>query len=130
MNNQIMETAQGETTVFVYGTLKRGFGNHHLLSRANYLGKAVTKEFYALYVSNIPFVIRTEQVSHIHGEVYLVGQAMLEDLDSLEGHPGWYKRAQVSVCLQDVQCKKKYIHAWIYFYPKPTGQLQADGIYT
>ncbi len=123
------ETAQAETAVFVYGTLKKGFGNHRLLSGAVFLGQAVTEEFYALYVSGIPFVIRDKQVSSIHGEIYLVGQAMLKDLDNLEGHPGWYKREQISVCLQDGKCTNKYIHAWIYFFPKPIGQLQADGIY-
>lgn len=124
-----MRTEQNETAVFVYGTLKKGFGNHRLLSRSRFLGEAVTKELYALYVSGIPFVIRDEQVSPIHGEVYLVNQVVLEDLDNLEGHPSWYKREQVFVCLQDDKCKKSYIYAWIYFFPEPAGQVQADGIY-
>lgn len=128
-NMKEIERASDNTAVFVYGTLKKGFGNHYLLSDAALLGQAVTKEHYALYVSGIPFVTRNKQVSPIHGEVYLVGQATLKDLDRLEGHPNWYKREQISVYLQNPDQSIKQVLAWIYFFPNPTGRLQTDGIY-
>ena len=123
------KTEQAEAVVFVYGTLKKGFGNHRLLAHAKFMGQAVTSEAYALYISSIPFVIRKEQVSCIHGEVYQVDRATLASLDSLEGHPGWYKREKITVSLREKQSERKMITAWIYFYPNPTGRLQNDGNY-
>ncbi|MBD3793206.1 MAG: gamma-glutamylcyclotransferase [Campylobacterales bacterium] len=35
-------------TLFVYGTLKKGFENHHFLDGAKFLGEATTKEKYPM----------------------------------------------------------------------------------
>ena len=43
--------------VFVYGTLKKGFGNHRFLRGSVFLGNARTNDHFALYESGIPFVI-------------------------------------------------------------------------
>jgi gamma-glutamylaminecyclotransferase len=119
-----------EAIVFVYGTLKNGFNNHHLLASSFFLGRAVTCRDYALYSSSIPFVIRDQPVSQIHGEAYGVSHQTLNKLDDLEGHPTWYRREQIPVCLYDEKSRKeKLLVAWIYFYPNPTGQLIQDGIY-
>jgi gamma-glutamylaminecyclotransferase len=125
-NEKIMRAVDA---VFVYGTLKKGFSNHHLLSCAKFIGTAVTEKHYALYEAGLPYVISGEQVSTIHGEVYLVDQVTLAILDNLEGHPNFYKREQVHVCLQTNKSYSEKIIVWIYFYPKPTGQLKVDGIF-
>ena len=98
--------------VFVYGTLKKGFINHILLSRYNavYHGKHYTSNEFSLYKcsSNLPYAVK-ETGSGVKGEVYQVNDKCLEDLDMLEGHPNWYKREIISI--PDIgEC-------WIYVMP-------------
>jgi len=111
--------------VFVYGTLKRGFGNHALLSGARFVGRARTKHKYALYESGIPFLYPYESVSFIKGEVYEVDDITLDSLDALEGHPFWYRREKAPVILDN----GKEVEAWIYFYPEKEGVLNTSGEY-
>ncbi|EMG36207.1 gamma-glutamylcyclotransferase family protein [Desulfocurvibacter africanus] len=111
--------------VFVYGTLRRSFQNHRLLSRSPCLGGAGTRERYALYVGEYPFVVRDQPVSPIIGEVYKVDPATLMVLDALEEHPQVYRREKVPVVLDD----GREIEAWLYFYPRPGGRLIESGDY-
>ncbi len=111
--------------VFVYGTLRRSFQNHRLLSRSACLGGASTRERYALYVSEYPCVVRDQPVSPIVGEVYKVDPATLMVLDALEEHPQVYRREKVPVVLDD----GREIEAWLYFHPRPSGRLIASGDY-
>jgi len=111
--------------VFVYGTLKKGFWNHHMLEGSKFVGKAKTKEKYALYIDNIPYLVKTEKVSHVSGEVYEVNKKSLLSLDGLEGHPVWYYRELSQVIFED----GRELNAWIYFYPEKLGVLLSEGNY-
>ena len=113
--------------VFVYGTLKKGFPNHHYLRNGNasFVGRGFTKKRFALYVDLFPYVYPQEEVSHIHGEVYLVDNHTLERLDMLEEHPHWYKREKTKIVLED----GAEIEAFIYFHPTPRGKLIPGGNY-
>ena len=110
--------------VFVYGTLRRGHGNHVLLKDSKFIDAGLTKDKYAMYHTGIPFVNEDEQVSNIFGEVYQVSGHILRMLDLLEGHPSWYIRKKVTVC----GSKKKY-HAWLYFNDDKSGVLIESGDY-
>lgn len=79
--------------VFVYGSLKKGLGNHDWhLGNADYLGKAETLPQYSLFsLGAYPGVITNGKTS-IQGELYAVTADELEGLDRLEGHPAYYKR--------------------------------------
>jgi len=112
--------------VFVYGTLRRGCPNHALLEgRAQSLGPGRTKLPYALYVDadGIPYVKEDEPRHPIAGELYLVGDAALADLDALEEHPDDYERREVPVILDDGTGRV----AWLYFHPAPPGRLFSGG---
>ena len=110
--------------VFVYGTLRRGHGNHLLLESSRFIDAGLTKEKYAMYANGIPFVNDDEEVSNIFGEVYQVSKHTLNMLDLLEGHPSWYKRKKIIVC----GSKKKH-HAWLYFNNSKSGILIKSGDY-
>jgi gamma-glutamylcyclotransferase (GGCT)/AIG2-like uncharacterized protein YtfP len=84
------------TNVFVYGTLKRGFGNHFLLNNATFVGEYTTKPMYRLFASGLPFLSEGGNKA-IKGEVYAVDDATLAALDRLEGHPNAYRREAVKL---------------------------------
>ena len=110
-------------SVFVYGTLKRGFPNHFFLERATFLGAGRTSAKYALYEGEYPFVIKDEAVSRIAGEVYEVDDVTLARLDQLEQHPDFYRREQAEVMLTS----GFLVTAWVYFFPRPEGVLVPSG---
>ncbi len=99
--------------LFVYGTLMKGFGNHHLLESSTFIGTARTCEKYAMYATGFPFVNPNIPRTVISGEVYLVeSEEVLHRLDQLEGHPNWYVRTEIDVEL--IEDSRK-LRASIYF---------------
>ncbi|MBM9514691.1 gamma-glutamylcyclotransferase family protein [Desulfogranum marinum] len=116
--------------IFVYGTLKRGYSNHRFLADSKFLGTGKTREKYAMYVSGIPFVIVSEPVSQIHGELYEVDDQTLYKLDQLEGHPHWYQREQVEICLDNNFSQSSTVTAWIYFNEDNSGTLVPTGCFS
>ena len=96
--------------VFVYGTLKRGHGNHKrlLAGRSIYVCDDVIDG--VLYdLGHFPAVQEGEGI--VHGEIYMVGPKTLRDLDRLEGHPTFYRRREVTTKLQGHD-------VWAYFLPE------------
>lgn len=110
--------------VFVYGTLRRGQVNHPLLQGAQALGPARTKEAYALYLDDFPYLLEERAVCPIVGELYGVSPAGLKLLDQLEEHPLWYERRVRPVLDQEGRVRQ----AWVYFFTGgPRGRLLASG---
>lgn len=109
--------------LFVYGTLRKAFDNHRILGRAEFIGNAKTVNKYCMYADIIPFVHKNKEVSYIKGELYGISSQVLRCVDSLEGHPRWYKREEI-----DVKDKEKNIHrAWIYFSDCQRGRIVKSG---
>ena len=92
--------------VFVYGSLKHGFGNHRVLGSAEFIGPYVTPSCYTMRsMGAFPFVEKSGDTP-ISGEIYEVDEDGLRALDCLEGHPTFYKREKIDT---------DYGEAWIYF---------------
>ena len=94
------EEAFGEL-LFVYGSLKKGFDNHHLLSKyAKRLGKAITVGKFGMFedsFGNYPYLVPIPKM-RIHGELYLIERKeLLEKLDLFEGAPEYYERKKILV---------------------------------
>ena len=95
--------------VFVYGTLKRGYWNHHLLETSEFLGDAITIDKYLFHSEGIPYMMRPTAIQvkdknlvfHlglVTGELFQVTeQTVLSSLDRLEGHPSMYRRQDLQV---------------------------------
>lgn len=84
--------------VFVYGSLNRGQSNHHWLHRASFVGRARLHggELYSL--GSYPMaILRQGSSGVIHGEVFEVDAEGLDQLDILEGCPGYYDRQLLSL---------------------------------
>jgi gamma-glutamylaminecyclotransferase len=132
---------EGETLLFVYGTLRRGGPNHALLAASRLVGVATTVERYALFVDDFPYLAPAPAVHRVRGEVYAVDAATLAAIDRLEGHPTWYERRPVAVVL-DAAAKAARAEAGpafadapatlaceTYFNDRPRGRLSASGDY-
>ena len=108
--------------VFVYGTLRSGHSNHHLLQGAHNYGSGNTFENYSMYlISGYPYVTSFEPRYPIIGELFEIDSATLSVLDRMEGHPRYYERRKIQVIVGESQYT-----AWMYF-KDPPGLLAPDG---
>ena len=100
--------------VAIYGSLKRGFYNHHLMMGSEFIGEDCLGGFNLYSLGAFPGVKRGK--GQLHVEVFTVDPLCFERLDVLEDHPNWYQREQVTT---------KFGLAWIYLYlPEVDNQLQ------
>lgn len=95
--------------VFVYGTLRKGFGNHdRYMGTAEFVGSTKTQPVFtmrAMCYAAFPGAFVGGSTALV-GEVYLVDETTLRRLDEMEGHPYDYKREEF--LLEDGST------AWIY----------------
>lgn len=108
-NMALNQTRANMFKVFVYGSLKRNFPNHHLLIGQTYLGTFVTEQ--AIYeMKNFgiyPGVVSTGNKS-VRGELYEVDHECLRNLDELEENGKIYQRKLVQLTHYPEPC-------WMYF---------------
>lgn len=98
--------------VAVYGTLKQGHGNHHLLAGTRFVEAGRTKDRYPLIVDGLPYLLdEKDNGNQVRVEVYDVDRVTYKALDRLEGHPAFYKRKQIQIQLDDWS----ETTAWVYF---------------
>lgn len=88
--------------VFVYGTLKRGYGNNRLLTRDGviFVGEATTEDTFDMMNSGFPVLVFNEDFGlPVKGEVYDIGDNtdILRSLDALEGEGVMYDRTEITV---------------------------------
>ncbi len=87
--------------LFVYGSLKKGFGNHGKLNKTP-LFEGILKGFILLTSHNFYPAI-TEGLGMVEGEVYEITDEQLRIIDILESHPTYYQRRTVTVLDKDHQ---------------------------
>lgn len=117
------------TNIAVYGTLRKGFGNHRYMDGCELVGLGWTTDEYEMTASGIPYVDPNEPTSKIRVEVYAVSDEQLPYVDRLEGydpdnHEGsWYKRTPISVKMDNGD----EITASIYFNDSKGSTLVESG---
>ena len=87
--------------LFVYGSLKKGFDNHALLSKyAKRLGNAQTIKKFGMFedsFGNYPYLVNTPYYK-IKGELYQITRAeLMQRIDKFEGAPEYYQREKIEV---------------------------------
>lgn len=108
--------------VFVYGTLRSGHSNNHLLKEAYCYGTGSTEASYSMYlISGYPYVTSSATRYPIIGELYAVDDETLKILDRMEGHPRHYERRETTIIVGN----EHYV-AWMYF-RDPRGILMHSG---
>lgn len=89
--------------VFTYGTLKKGHGNHRLLTGSHFVSEAETRHRFKMYdVVGFPVLIGPTVDGHrVRGEVYLVDDKTMAQLDRLESAGRVYDRKRCYVTLDN-----------------------------
>jgi gamma-glutamylcyclotransferase (GGCT)/AIG2-like uncharacterized protein YtfP len=88
--------------VFVYGTLKRNYGNNVILQHGRFIDNDIIDGYKLIFSHDrggFPYAIENEGTG-IKGEVFdITGdnfERTLSRLDNLEGHPDWYRRTEAT----------------------------------
>jgi len=105
--------------VAVYGTLKRGYWNHHFLKGCKFIGRGITRGRYKLFDVGFPYAVPDRRGLPLLVEVYkLDSPQRLLSLDTLEGYPEHYLRKVETIHLEDGST----VEAWLYYTEKPSGE--------
>jgi len=97
MNTNMGSTNRNDTMVFVYGTLRPGEANHHLLAgqgAKRIRGARTEPSFRFLDLGAYPAMVEGGSTSVV-GELFMVASEQLKALDRLEGHPTYYRRVEI-----------------------------------
>jgi len=122
----------GKSLVFVYGTLKRGKGNHNYwLQCAEFIDTAEAVG-HCLYVQGLPFMAtkHNHKAQNIKGEVYLVDDEVLAQVRRMEEGAGYTTRRDVLI--KSLTNDKNYYGTECYTYncsKFPDNALQMNGVY-
>ena len=104
------------TLVAVYGTLKQGGSNSGVMAAdgGEYIGEGETVQKFTMYGGyGFPRVVfNGPPVSTIKIHLFRITDEPFY-MDSLEGHPTFFRRRQIPVRVND-----KTQHAWMYFHPE------------
>jgi gamma-glutamylcyclotransferase (GGCT)/AIG2-like uncharacterized protein YtfP len=119
-----------QNLLFVYGTLRKDYGNHGFLKNAHFVGEAKTQDKFVMHCRGyIPFVSESQAISQIVGEVYELDDSILASIDHLEGcfpkgdgsgefeASSWYIRKQVPV---EFVGYEGHTRVWMYFNEQET----------
>lgn len=94
----LKKTSKELKVVFVYGTLKKGFGNHSLLSRDPFATRQTEIRYKMVDLGgNFPGLIKSSFLNNISGELYLIDKADEVRLDRLEGYPSFYGKDTIEI---------------------------------
>ena len=91
--------------MFVYGTLKKGYGNHHIMKPAVFVGDdTISGTMYSF--GDYPAIVAGKDI--IHGELWKISTEQRKRIDHMEGHPFLFKRL-----LTHTRSGK---FAWVYWF--------------
>lgn len=126
--------------VFVYGTLKKGYGNHTVIQdgKGEFIADGKTSVKYPFVnLGAFPALLRNnlekfkDKMARVKGEVYHVED--FAPLDRLEGAPHFYNRDKINVVMQ-INGIVIVRHIYTYFLTDTErvkkGDLLTDGIWS
>lgn len=82
--------------IAVYGSLRKGRGNHRLIEHSNQLSQEVVSiPFRMVSLGGFPGLLPDEQDNDIVIEVYEVDDQTYKNVERLEGYPRFYQRTDI-----------------------------------
>lgn len=106
--------------VAVYGTLKRGYSNHHVLDKACYIGQDTLTRLSLYDLGPYPGALPRPS-DGVRVEVYAVNDSLLAMLDELEGYD---PRAEKASLYLRKRMQTSHGLAWVYLYNRPVRSRQ------
>ena len=100
--------------LFVYGTLKKGYGNNTLIKHTEFIGESISIERFDLSGIGFPCAYPNRNGKLLQGEIYKLNDSDFITTDMLEGNGSLYQRE-----LREFVCDGKIIEAWIYIIIEP-----------
>jgi gamma-glutamylcyclotransferase (GGCT)/AIG2-like uncharacterized protein YtfP len=98
--------------VFVYGTLRRGASNHHMLADSDFLGRHLTEPLYTMFLlGEFPAVVARGETA-VTGEIYRISDEVFALLDELECYPSVFSRQVIHTPAGET---------WMYLYNRLVG---------
>ena len=110
-----------DRTVFVYGTLMRGRRAAHLMDGALFYGDALLRD-YAMYDLGRYPGIRPLPGGQVQGELFLLSDDMLAEMDAYEEEGSLYHRVEVTAEGTDFS-----LPVWVYVYAHPVSGEPING---
>jgi gamma-glutamylcyclotransferase (GGCT)/AIG2-like uncharacterized protein YtfP len=102
--------------IFVYGTLREGFGLNSTLKeyKSEFVGLFKTEQRYVMFdTGSFPAIIPYKNGVNVTGEKYLVSKECLQILDFIEGHPDMYIRTLIDVYNEeDGSIETAFVYVW------------------
>ena len=87
-----------ETILFFYGSLKRGYSNHHRIAGQRYLADAVTSPCYRIIeLGQYGGMIRDANGFAVKGELWSLDAQCLAEVDEFEMGEGLWQRMPIEV---------------------------------
>ncbi len=103
--------------LFVYGTLKKGFHNHHFLKNAKFIDTGIIQGN-LLHLGGFPgLIVSKSDKDYVQGELYEIAEETLPALDRLEGHPDFFRRLEGIVYLDGDDRREKHTCLVYQFQP-------------
>ena len=82
--------------ICVYGSLRKGMGNHRIIEHATLLSKEIVAlPFEMIDMGSYPGLIRSKDINDIEVEVYEVDLSTYQRVERLEGYPSFYSREPI-----------------------------------
>lgn len=122
------------TKLFVYGTLKKGFCNHHVLGSARFIQQDELLGFDMHHLGGFPAIVPASErdielygIDTVKGELYEINDKDLRMVDRLEGYregcsDSFYERT--TVLLESGE------QALVYYHKRSDRPLIEDGIWS
>jgi gamma-glutamylcyclotransferase (GGCT)/AIG2-like uncharacterized protein YtfP len=106
--------------ICVYGSLRKGMGNHRLLETSKLLStETIQDNFRMVDMGSYPGLIESEEANDIIIEIYEVTPETYKRIEMLESYPSFYDRKNVHTTEGEVG---------IYYLPKNSGWTNSGRI--
>ena len=106
--------------LFVYGTLKRGFGNNWILRNSRFIGCGVSEDLFDVYSCGFPCAYPNDDGKRVFGEIYELTDEDFIFTDRLESNGSLYQR---EILKFDCYNLDYIVEAWVYIIINPFGSL-------
>ena len=123
---------------FVYGSLKKGYGNNAVLGDSRLEGDAtISGNISLLSLGSFPGLIKNDyDHAVVTGEVYNINDATLARLDQLEGNGHFYQREEKDVIMGNGAVRKAHVYFLLPTYygerntPSAPSSVSPEGVTT